>query len=85
MADLSILQLTNVLRTNQAKWLAKENNILTLSDVKRKQLLGATPPPGYTPAAAIAGDAGGAGEVAGFAPSVDWRNKNGNHITPVKH
>jgi C1A family cysteine protease len=79
----NITDLTNSLRDIQAKWIAKDNNVLNLTDDKKKQLLGAQPPAGYTPRPAAA--AAAAPVVATFAPSVDWRNKNGNFVTAVKN
>ena len=84
MANLNIAELATALTARQAKWIPKDNNILNLSEPKRKLMLGVQPPAGFVlpPQTASAPAAAG---TAGFAPAVDWRNRNGNHVTPVKH
>jgi len=80
MANLNFEELSTALRTSQAPWQAAENVITRLPDLKRKALLGVQVPAGYQlPANA------GAPVTASFAPAVDWRNRNGNHVTPVKN
>lgn len=80
MAILNFDALSDALRTTQAKWQAAENAITRLPDDQRKALLGLQVPLGYQlPATA------GEPAQANFAPAVDWRNRNGNHVTPVKN
>jgi hypothetical protein len=85
MATLDTAALNNELKSSQARWVARENPHALLSLEDKKALLGmivtqadqtlaANPP---MAAAALPGP-------AAFAPAVDWRNRNGNHVTPVK-
>ncbi len=84
MAPMDTALLNNELKTAQARWTARENPQSKLSLDEKKALLGmivsesdqalAENPPA---AAAVAGP-------AAFAPAVDWRNRNGNHVTSVK-
>lgn len=80
MANLKIAELSALLLSKVARWQAFETEVSKLDDAKRKKLLGVEIPAGLTfpPAAAAAAP------VAAFAPAVDWRNRNGNHVTSVK-
>ena len=53
-----------------------------LSDEQKKALLGNIIPPSV--AAAAAAPEARAAEAPAFAPAVDWRSHNGNHVTSVK-
>ncbi|MGI4862785.1 MAG: C1 family peptidase [Janthinobacterium lividum] len=78
MPTINFADLSTALRTNAATWQAAENVITRLPEDARRALLGVQVPAGYQlPQSASA-------PVAGFAPAVDWRNRNGNHVTPVK-
>ena len=84
MPNLKITELITTLRSRQANWVARENHVFLLPERERKQMLGVEPPPGYVlPAQTATAEITAGG--ASFAPSVDWRNRNGNHVTPVKH
>src|SRR4051794_26231397 len=81
MAQLNIAQLQSTLKISQAKWQPIETPLSRLPDQQRNRLLGVVVPAGFKPPQPVAG---AAPPVANFAPSVDWRNRNGNHVTPVK-
>jgi hypothetical protein len=84
MPNLKITELITTLRSRQANWVARENHVFLLPERERKQMLGVEPPPGYVlPAQTATAEITAGG--ASFAPSVDWRNRNGNHVTPVRH
>src|SRR5258706_14562515 len=80
MPELKIAELSKTLLKNRARWKAEENHISTMDPVARKKLLGFDTRTALkaSPAAAAAAP------VPAFAPAVDWRNKNGNHVTAVK-
>jgi C1A family cysteine protease len=64
-----------------ARWQPAQNTAANLSDNQKRQLLGVIVDPealaaAMVPAAAV--------PTPSFAPAVDWRNRNGNHVTPVK-
>jgi len=79
MPQLKIADLTSLLQSSQAKWIAKETPLSLLADDKKRALLNPTEPK----KAAIV--AGAAAPPAGIVPAVDWRNRNGNHVTGVKN
>jgi C1A family cysteine protease len=83
MAPIDTATLNNELRAAQARSTARENPHSKLSLDEKKALLGMivtesdqalarNPPVAAAPAGPPA-----------FAPAVDWRNRNGNHVTPV--
>jgi hypothetical protein len=84
MAPLNTAELSQNLQGSRARWTARETPQSLLSDEDKKALLGvvftaedralAASPPS---ARALAGP-------AAFAPVVDWRDRNGNHVTSVK-
>jgi C1A family cysteine protease len=84
MADLNFADITRTLRLKRAKWRPKENEVVKLPEPKRKQLLGVVPPAGHK-LLAPEPETAEFTESATFAPAVDWRNKGGNHVTPVKN
>ncbi|AFD07337.1 C1 family peptidase [Solitalea canadensis] len=81
MAQLKIKALVSDLAKTQARWQASETEVSKLPENQQRALLGveidpaalqaimAVPPKATTPS---------------FAPAVDWRNRNGNHVTSVK-
>src|SRR6266511_2911597 len=83
MAQLNIKTLSADLARRQARWQARQTPQANLSDKAKRQLLGvkvdeASLARAMTRSKAIAEPA------PTFAPEVDWRNHNGNHVTPVK-
>jgi C1A family cysteine protease len=80
MAELTIAELSQALLEKKARWVAAENNVTRMEPAARRKLLGfdAQTAKKAPPAAAAAG-------VNGFAPAVDWRNRNGNHVTSIKN
>ena len=79
MAQLKIADLTGLLQSSQAKWIAKETPLSLLDDDKKRQLLNQVEPKKATIVA------GGVAPPAGLVPAVDWRNRNGNHVTAIKN
>ncbi|POH72342.1 hypothetical protein CVS27_15715 [Arthrobacter glacialis] len=84
MATLDIHELSATLTSAEARWSPRITPQSLLSDEGKRALLGVI----FTPAD-VAMRAAGPQEAAGlaaraFAPEVDWRNKNGNHVTAVR-
>src|SRR5262245_27983552 len=82
MPTLDIQTLTANLSQAKAQWQPRQNPQSNLSDDEKRALLGVVVDPAAL-AAAMAPQALVA-PVANFAPAVDWRNRNGNHVTSVK-
>lgn len=78
---IDLKEIQTSLKSSKARWRAKETPQSKMSAKDRKRLLGAEPPPGLMES--IAAFKEGPPPAPTFAPAVDWRNKNGNHITPV--
>ena len=79
MARLRIAELTQSLSNTGARWTAAETPMSLLDEGKRNRMLGAIVPPGYAKPLATA-----VSPVAHYDPEVDWRDRNGNHVSPVK-
>jgi len=80
MADLPIKELSKILLTNKARWKAAENPISKMNPIMRKKLLGVDENAvSWVPLNYV-------NSIQSYSlPSlVDWRNKNGNHVTGVK-
>src|SRR4030095_3040397 len=80
MAEPNISELSKTLLKQKARWVPTENPIARMDPTARKKLLGfdtKTAMKAKAPAAAAA-------PIATYAPAVDWRNHNGNHVTAVK-
>ena len=73
-------QVTSALTQARARWQAKTTPQSLLSDANRRRLLGAVPSPAALAQVAAPLQA----TPPAFAPAVDWRNHNGNNITPIK-
>jgi len=72
---------TNLVQA-KARWTARQTPQSLLSDEQKRALLGNIIPPAV--AAAAAAQPAQALAAPAFAPAVDWRSHNGNHVTPVK-
>lgn len=83
MPVLDIRSITGSLTQARARWQPRQNLQANLSDAAKQALLGVTIDPAAL-AAAMAVPRAAAAPQANFAPAVDWRNRNGNHVTPVK-
>ena len=81
MAQITIADLSKKLLVAKARWTPRENPISLLEIEKVKAMLNPTEPT-ITPLPNLAS---APQVVAGFAPAVDWRNRNGNHVTNVKN
>ena len=79
MPRTDIPTLNAELQDARAGWVARQTPQSQLSDDAKRALLGAEPSDAEINFAAPAGPV-----AATFAPAVDWRNHNGNHVTSVK-
>lgn len=84
MAPLNTAELVQTLRDSSARWTARETPQSLLSDDDKRALLGVI----FTPEDRALAEAGPTASAeagpAAWAPAVDWRNRNGNHVTSVK-
>ncbi len=83
MPVLSMQALSANLRDAKARWQPRQTPLSELSDAAKKALLGVVVDQASL-AAAMAPQARAAAAAPAFAPAVDWRNRGGNHVTPVK-
>jgi hypothetical protein len=87
MARFDIDKLSLRLEKKRANWTPRQTPQSVLSLEQKQALLGAVIPPSEI-AAAEARESGAVAatpaDAAAFAPAVDWRNRNGNHVTSVK-
>ncbi len=82
---LTLTALTKSLATSKARWRAADTPVSKLDPATRARMLGAVPSAQATAMVAARAAAPSALNAApGFAPEVDWRNRGGNHVTPVK-
>jgi C1A family cysteine protease len=82
--NLRTSELSANLATKQARWKARESRVSSLSSEQKKRLLGAVPPPQVIALVQSIKAAPPMAFAPTFDPEVDWRNRNGNHVTPVK-
>ena len=88
MAGTDITALDNELKRVKARWTARSTPQSLLSDGEKRALLGNIIPQ-HVQEAATAQEAANrsqafAAAAPTAAPAVDWRNRNGNHVTSVK-
>lgn len=81
MPDNTVVELAKTLRRERARWTAAENPIAVMAPAERKKLLGFD----RKDELKVAPHAAAAPPVAAYAPAVDWRNHNGNHVTAIKN
>jgi C1A family cysteine protease len=81
MPLLDIQTLTGSLIQAKARWQPRQTPHSNLSDAEKRALLGVVVDQAAL-AKAMAPQAAAA-PIPNFAPAVDWRNRNGNHVTPV--
>ncbi|WP_347302714.1 C1 family peptidase [Croceibacterium sp. TMG7-5b_MA50] len=74
--------ITRAIVAERAGWTARDNLVARLPDDRRRALLGVVVDE-QALASAMA-EAPQAPAAPDFAPAVDWRNRNGNHVTPPK-
>ena len=82
MAEFNISQLAAKISETKAGWTVRETPQFKLSDDEKRALLGNLIPEAIANPPASAARAADAAPA--FAPAVDWRNRNGNHVTSVK-
>src|SRR4026207_10145 len=83
MANLPIRTLSADLARNRARWQARQTPQSNLSDEQKRALLGVVVDQDELNRVMTASRTARAA-APGYAPEVDWRNHNGNHVTPVK-
>src|SRR5262249_13388712 len=66
-----------------ARWRARQTPHSQLNDTQKKALLGVVVDQASL-ASAMSHAAVAAAPAPAFAPAVDWRSRNGNHVTSVK-
>lgn len=78
---ISLDELSARLRASHASWSVRQTPQFLLSDEQRSRLLGVV-----VDQADLAAATAPRAEVstASFAQAIDWRDRNGNHVTPVK-
>ncbi len=78
-------KLAETLIKAKARWNAGETTIASKAPQERKRMLGAIPSEeALGVLAALRAAPPQLATTPAFAPAVDWRNKNGNHVTQVK-
>ena len=82
MAILNIQKLNANLARANARWQSRQTPQSNMSNQQKRDLLGVVVD--QAALAAAMRPVAAAASVANFAPAVDWRNHNGNHVTPVK-
>ena len=80
MANSAIQDLSKQLLDAKARWVAIESPLSLMAPEDRKKLLGAN----VSDSLKVPKTATVAAPTAGLPASVDWRNRNGNHVSPVK-
>jgi C1A family cysteine protease len=80
---LDTRSLASSLAERRARWQPRHTPQSDLSDERKKALLGVVLDRGAL-ATAMSPRAMAAAPVPAFAPAVDWRSRNGNHVTAVK-
>jgi C1A family cysteine protease len=83
MPVLHLQQLSAALSSSKARWTARQTPQSLLSDGEKKALLGVVLNEAAR-AAAMAPKASVLAALAAPKAAVDWRNNNGNHVTPIK-
>jgi C1A family cysteine protease len=79
---IEIAELVSTLNKAKARWRAKETPQSRMSEEDVRRMLGAEPHDNVM--ASLSALAAAPPASPTFAPEVDWRNRGGNHITPVK-
>jgi C1A family cysteine protease len=80
IANLTSLR-SRLTRAN-AQWTAQQTNLSNLTDAQKRARLGVIVDQAEVAAAMAPLTLGAA--VANFAPEVDWRNRNGNHVSHIE-
>ena len=83
MPKLDIRTLSANLAESRARWRPRQTPQAELGDDQKRALLGVVVDQAAL-SAAMAAPRIAAAPAPTFAPAVDWRNRNGNHVTPVK-
>ena len=84
MAPIDTAALNSELSAKHARWRAHANPQAELSLEEKKALLGMIVTDSDQALASNPPVAAAPPGPPAFAPAVDWRNRNGNHVTPVK-
>lgn len=83
MAKLPIRTLSTELVQNRARWQARQTPQSNLTDEQKRGLLGLVVDQGELNRVMASARTARAAPPS-YAPEVDWRNHNGNHVTPFK-
>ena len=81
---LTAAALTAKLTKQKARWHSAETEVSKLSDAEKAKMLGAVPSAESAAFMLAVAAAPMLAAAPGFAPAIDWRNNNGNHVTPVR-
>ena len=84
MPKLKHSDLVEAITEKKARWRATETPVSLLSQAKQKALLGAVPSAEVVATVEAMRAAPPQAPAPAFAAAVDWRNKNGNHVSAVK-
>ena len=84
MPKLKHSDLVKEMTKAKARWRAAETPVSKLSEAKQKALLGAVPSAEVIATVEAMGAAPPQAPAPAFAAAVDWRNKNGNHVSAVR-
>ncbi len=81
MAAENLAELQTRIAQQSLRWQPRETPLSSLSDDEKRRRLGV-----QVDRAALAAAMAPSAQVSApaFAPAVDWRSRNGNHVTPVK-
>ena len=77
--------LATALTKTKARWHGAVTEVSKLDEQARAKLLGAIPSAESASFMSAMAAAPMLAAAPGFAPAVDWRNKGGNHISPVRN
>ena len=84
MPKLKHAELMEAIAKKKARWRAAETPVSKLSEPKQKALLGAVPSAEVVASVEAMRVAPPQAPAPAFAAAVDWRNKNGNHVSAVR-
>ena len=81
---LTASALATALTKQKARWHSAETEVSKLSEADQAKMLGAVPSAESAAFMLAVAAAPMLAAAPGFAPAIDWRNNNGNHVTPVR-
>ena len=81
---MTATSLKTALSKQSVRWHSADTAVAKLDPADKARMLGALPSDESTTFMAAAAAAPMMAAAPAFAPAVDWRNKGGNHVSPVK-